>query len=290
MAQIVKFTNSNGQSITFDRNRPFVFGKINGLSKSNTTVISDKTAAQDGELYQNSTLEKKQIILKINVLANTEMEYMEARRELISLFNPKLGEGEMHYYGNDIERKIKCVADGIPDMPIIGNIKSLECEFILLAHQPFLYLDKETAQFSTLEGGIHFPLAITSAGTNIGYRKINVIKSINNNGDVECGIVATIKSFGTVVNPSLTNIETKKTLKMNYTMAPGEIVLIDTRFGKKSIISIKNGIETNIINNYDPTSDFIDLLIGENTIQYNADIGVDTLSVTVDFIPLYLGV
>ncbi len=73
-------------------------------------------------------------------------------------------------------------------------------------------------------------------------------------------------------------------------MSPGEKITIRTGFNEKSIISLKNGVESNVINNFDITSDFINLTDGENTVQYSADSGAENLGIIIDYTPLYLGV
>ena len=287
--QIVTFTNSNGLTATFSNFHPFIFSGLSGVSEIVAENNTDTTAYRDGEFYKYTTISKRQMILKCLIVTNTKQLYMQRRRELLALFNPKNGEGELTYVTNGITRKIKCIADGFPDIPITKRAKKTALEIPLLAFNPNFYNDDEDVTFSETLGGLHFPLAITSAGTNAGYKILEYSKFIKNEGDSECGIIATFTATGAdVIKEVLQNITMGETLTLNVALDVGDQIIINTNYGSKSITKVSDGIETDILNKLELPSDFIKLDIGENYISYNES--SLNLSLNIEYTPVYLGV
>ena len=70
-------------------------------------------------------------------------------------------------------------------------------QFILLAHNPYFTREKQTVDFSCEAGGLHFPLAVTDTGSDVGYRVIEYIKIIENDGTKEAGCKAVLEAIFT---------------------------------------------------------------------------------------------
>ncbi|MEG1331207.1 MAG: phage tail family protein [Eubacterium sp.] len=289
MAQKVKFTNANGNAVVFGEQQPFKFGSIKGITETAFSEITSTAVNRDGEIYNKSEAGVKQIALTFILSTNTISEMMDARKEIIRLLNPNLGEGTLEYTANGEKLKIKCVADDIPDFKIEGYKTAYEYEVIFVAHFPYWFKDEKKVEFSTIEGGWNFPLGILQEGRDAGYRIVDVVKNVINDGGKECGVDIELTAFGSVKNPTIECIENKEKLMLNYTMKTGERIIIKTNFDEHEITSVINNNKSDIINNFVITSDFVKCPPGESTFRYDAESGVDNLSVVMSFKPLYLG-
>lgn len=291
--QKVMFKNAKGHSVIFDRTPPFKFGYINGIARTGATAVTSSVYDGDGEEYDHSELEKKQIELGVIISTETMEQLLRAREELIELINPSNGEGELTYWLDGEWVKARVVADGIPDIPVKRKRTVYEAEIIFLMHDPKFYKESQSKGFSTTQGGLHFPLVIPSeVGVDLGYRVINVVQTINNEGHKPCGIQIKIKAAGIVINPTITNITNNQVFRFSYyTMSAGETIIINnTTEMDCRINSIKGDVEEDIINDFDITSKFIKLDVGENTLKYSADVGEEQMEVSIDFTPRYLGI
>lgn len=73
-------------------------------------------------------------------------------------------------------------------------------------------------------------------------------------------------------------------------MQEGDEIDISTIYMKKAVTRIRDGEETNLIDNVSYDSTWLQLKPGGNTFLVNADIGVINLDVYVDVNVLYQGV
>jgi len=114
--------------------------------------------------------------------------------------------------------------------------------------------------------------------------------NVLNDGQESTGMIIRFKALGTLVNPSLVNVNTYEELKLNTIMQAGDVIEVSTYQRKKSVTLIRNGVKTNIFNSLDLNSKFLQLEIGDNLFRYNADDGLDNLEISMIFTPRLLGV
>ena len=67
----------------------------------------------------------------------------------------------------------------------------------------------------------------------MGYREPSLIVNVFNNGDVSTGMKIQFKALATVINPSLTNVNTGEYIKINKVLESGEILTVNTGFQNK---------------------------------------------------------
>lgn len=156
-------------------------------------------------------------------------------------------------------------------------------------------------------------------GVEFGHREAELVKEIeNNNGADNIGITAIFRADGIVKNPAIYHSESGKYIKVGYAgndfeLQSGQYVVIFTHTGKKNIYLLDGVSQAEIeehkdrygmidwdtvvsmygtiINQYlDEDGDFIQLQDGTNTITYNAESGINYLSVSVYYRISYLGV
>lgn len=111
--------------------------------------------------------------------------------------------------------------------------------------------------------------------------------SVSNDGDVPCGAVFTVRCMGEVVNPRITLVSETLSpfLEVTGTFAAGDVIVIDTRYGKKGV-TVND--EENL--SFAWESSFFALQNGENLLSVSAKNGKGNMTVAVEWLPLYYGV
>lgn len=282
----INFTNSNNESIDFSSYESFVIKKFE--QSCGVNIYSSKNISQDGNTYQGNTLNTNEITLEIAILASNESELINYRMLINKVFNPKLEEGYLYYKDSINERKIKCIVSKLPFYSITNSISGTYL-INLTANDPY-WKDININKINIAEwiGDFHFPLTISAS--SMGHRVPNLIVNAGNNGDVETGLIVDFIAKGTVVNPSVFNVNTREYFKINTTMVAGETIRVNTNYNEKGVTRILDGVETNIMHLIDITSTFLQLSKGDNLFRYDADQNLDNLSISAYYENKYMGV
>lgn len=155
-------------------------------------------------------------------------------------------------------------------------------------------ITKNKSEIALWKGMFHFPLIMPKQeGIIMGLKQPSLIVNIENKGDVETGMIIEFKARGTLSNPSLFNVNTRKSIKINKSMVPGEKIIINTNVGKKKILQELNGVTTDILNYLDIVGGgdtFLQLEVGDNLFRYDAESNLDNLEVAIYYNNNYLGV
>jgi hypothetical protein len=97
------------------------------------------------------------------------------------------------------------------------------------------------------------------------------------------------EASGEVKNPTIVDVQRHKILTVQLTMHAGEIVEITTGKLAKAATLIQGNDRTNVINNIAYPLQWPQLYKGDNLFRYNADSGIDALSVTIFYTQTYWG-
>lgn len=135
-----------------------------------------------------------------------------------------------------------------------------------------------------------FPWGLKQNATVLGEKKQNLITKIINSGDIETGLLITLEARGTVVNPSITEVNSQKHIYIDKTMSAGEVIQISTEDGDKHISGTVDGVTSNYFAYWRLTSSWLKLAKGENVFQYDCESGEDAFLVTITHTPKFLGV
>jgi hypothetical protein len=283
------YINKLGAKLEFNNFAPFVL--LSFSEKGKVTIYNNKGMSQDGSTYLGSTIEISDKSLEIAIIADSEEQLILYRNKFNKVLNPKLGEGYLVYKDDVKEIKTKCIIDTLPYFSTVNN-KINKCLLTFTSSNPFwMDLLETKSEVALWKGDFCFDLEIPEdTGIIIGHREPSLIVNVLNEGDVECGIRVEFKALATVINPSITNINTQEFIKVNKTMQAGEIISLTTHFGNKRINSIIGGVTSNAFNYIDVESTFLQLSTGDNLIRYNADENIDGLEATLYYTPQYLGV
>lgn len=130
-----------------------------------------------------------------------------------------------------------------------------------------------------------FPWRYTKqSGITFGFRKYSKRTMIMNNGDRPVGIKCIfVSARGSSSGISIKNIRTGEYVKVNVELNQKDKLEIST-IAKKKHITL-NGVD--IFPKIDKLSDFFNLEVGENYLEYDAEVGDTNLDVFLYYVQLY---
>lgn len=291
----LKVTNSKGDHFTFGRSNRMTTGlNLSGLPA--TVNRSDSNAP--GSNYQNTRLEERDFDIEFKMMRHNYNEAMmdDKRGNMYKVFNPnynpmrldfETSEGKPYYLLAELT--------SAPIMPPDKQNNNAVWQRTLLqfiATDPYVYSANEVmTEIATWIGAFEFPLEILEEGIEMGYRAPSLIVNALNSGQESTGMLIRFKALGTVVNPSLINVNTYELFKLNFTMIGGDVIEVNTYRGRRSIILIRNNEKKDIFNalKFD-VSTFLQLEVGDNLFRYDADENIDNLEVSMVHTPRMIGV
>lgn len=234
------------------------------------------------------------LVFYIDVEDQQEDWIQERRDELFKVFNPiynpirlEMTTGNRAFF---IDANVELSPYINPD-PSSMNEMWHDVLVQLSAGNPFFQdTEMQKVEIATWEPLFKFPIAIPAEGMKLGQRTPSLIVNAMNNGQVSTGMIIQFKANGTLTNPSLFNVNTRQSFKINKMMVPGEVITVNTNQGQKRVESQLNGITTNIFNFIEFGSKFMQLEVGDNLFRYAADSNPDSLEVAIYFTAKYIGV
>ena len=133
-------------------------------------------------------------------------------------------------------------------------------------------------------------LALRCRGKFVVTEKINtLIGNVVNPSAVPMGLTVTFRASGTVTNPSLYDVNRQELMQVSTTMHAGDQIVITTGDGNKRVKLISGGVTSNINNLMTYPPHWLQAQQGDNLYRYNADDGIDSLSVSILSTQAYWG-
>lgn len=255
---------------------------------------SYKYVNQVGVTIVSTTLETRDVSIVGWIVADTE-ESMEKRKHTLNRFVNPMQFINLKYKEYDLDFKPSKTVQYTAN---IYDNNEVVCKFKItgIAADP-LFRDSSQSKVTaaTVHGGFHFPLMINVEDNGkptimFGYKEPSLILDVYNKGDTPTGFIIKFKAKGTVVNPSVIDVNTQKYMKINKTLVAGEEITINTVTGAKKITGVLNGVESNYYKYKDLKSTWLDLDVGDNLFRYDADSNLDALEVYFYFYNRYLEV
>lgn len=284
------YTNERGESVEFSHASVYHTNEVSGLSDIRNAIYSTSSMGQDGDTFLGSRIQSRDIEIVGNIARKNKDEAVALRRNLNHVLNPQIGATLTYEYG-DFRRVIECRVDNAPVFPSKAAVFK-EYTVQLVCHNPFWHDEAESKEdIASWIGGLEFELEIPmDTGMEMGWREPSLIINVFNSGDVKSGVRIDFRAIGTVVNPSLLNIETGEFIKVNYTLEAGDVLSVSTYYGKKEVI-LKTGLDTVDAFRYlDVDSSYIQLEVGDNLFRCDAQGNVEGLEVSIYHNNQYLGV
>lgn len=210
--QKLVFRNANGIELDLTSG-DYGITEWEGFSAVDLNVQSQQVPFQDGSVYLDGLLGERELSVTVAMQDNNNLEKRyQLRRQMISVLNPKLGEGVLIYTNDYISKQIHCVAQ----MPVFENHNSNDSG-----------TPKASCSFTACN-----PYWEDTEDTEINFN-IGTLPRIENNGDVPTQVKIEFFSGG-VINPTIENITAGKKIEYKAELEGG--LLIDTNIGEKKVI------------------------------------------------------
>lgn len=248
----VEARNDQGVLLTLplmDVSEGFIIQDIEGLDPVKATLVSSSFANLDGEQYQSSRREKRNLIFTLGLEPDYVAQSVKAlRSRLYGHFMPK----------SNVD--FRFFSDDFPTVDISGRVESFEAP--LFAKEP-------EAKMSLLCFNPDFydstPVVI-STSTTTG----SIEKAVDYDGTVESGIKFRINVNRSIVGFTIFNRSADnaiRSLEFLTSLIAGDVVEIDTSAGFKGATLIRSGVATSILYGVSPYSNWIEMLPGVNNIR-----------------------
>ncbi|MBU5214557.1 phage distal tail protein [Heyndrickxia oleronia] len=272
------FTNSRGQSISFGNAAPFILLNHDGTGGVQADIQRQKSPYQDGVSYIDTVMQERPINFQLVIMASNQNELFSLRSQLVSVMNPKLGEGKLVYQRGEMKHEIKAAVELAPVFPNGEENRGATFQVALVSLLcPSPFWEEINPEIVKLEDFVanfrfkfHFPVRFSVRGDS---------RVLINKGDVPTPIQVMFR--GESLNPKITNITTGEFLKVNRQIPPGYSLMIDTSFNGKAVeIVAPDGVRENAFGSIDLESTFFSLEVGENKFAFITDGGRPEVFVT----------
>lgn len=273
MITAVEVINSRGQTLMLpfqDIGSGFVVKEIEGLDPVKATIVSSPFAQLDGEQYQNSKREKRNMVLKLGLAPNYAMATVQdLRTQLYGFLMPKSWV-KFRFYVNNVQ-----FAD------ISGRVESFEAP-------PFTKDPQANITVLCFDPDFISPSALYVPGNTV---TDFTEQTVDNPGTVESGFI-----FKLAVNRALSEFmfynsvpgDVSYTMEFaNASLVAGDLLTISTVPGSKYARLTRGGSTTSILYAISPTSSWFPLFNGENVLRVYAEGAA--IPFTIEYQPRYGG-
>lgn len=289
MMEKLIYKNGRGESVTFSPYSPYwvdICRDVQGLNDMENEIYTNELTGQNKSLYLGH--KKKAVDIKIKgwLYARSESQVRKLKNKLNRVLIPDNG-GVLLYSNGLVQRSIACVAEVSPHYSKDEVLESFQVEFLRL-DRFWKDASAENSKLAQWHAMFSFPLEIDEEeGIEFGVREESLIINVFNAGDVEAGFLLRIVASGDVKNPELINVRTGEFIKLNIDLQYGDIVELRTQAGEKSVLLLRGGQSTNILNKLVRGSVFLQLHPRDNLYRYNAQEGIDNMDINIQHNNLY---
>ena len=277
--------NESGDQLTFGHGSPFTITEIQGLNPPDATINTTQIAMIDGGKFNSSKLNMR----TINIAFAIEYEAAKNRIEVFKVLKSK--QWIKMYYNGDYRQVF-----------ITGYIQSINITYFamkqivtcaILCPSPYFKEAQEIVNnLANIISSFHFPFSSTEEPQLVMGNIFNEIGMvIENDGDVDTGIIIVLYARSAISNPKVYDYITKDYIGVQYDMQAGDQITIDTRQGEKSVTLLRSGVETNLFNYLMQGSTWLQLDANGSTFVDEVETGeVSNLNLTIKHYNLFEGV
>jgi hypothetical protein len=277
--------NKNGDQLTFGMGSPFTITDVQGLNPPDATINTSQIALIDGAKFNSAKINVRQINIAFAI------EYSAAYNRINVYKVLKSKQWVRMYYTGDQR-----------DVYIDGYIQSIDISYFdmkqvvtcsILCPSPYLKSAQVIVdELKSIVNAFHFPFSSTETPQIVfGYFSNDVGVIVENQGDVECGMIIELYARSAISNPKVYNYITQDFIGINYTFQSADLITIDTRKGERSVTLLRNGVETNLFNYVMQGSTWLQLEAQGSTFVYEVGEGsLGDLMVSFKHSNLYEGV
>jgi len=280
------FTNPLGVSLTLYKD-PYLITTLDGIDLPTVNEQEQKAPYQDGTTYLDALFDPRTIVVT-GAIINVQLlgPIFTDRASILAALNPKNGPGTLTYTNDNAVYTTVATVNlaQFPNKLATDPFQAFQIQFY--CNDPYWYAeDSDSISMSLVIGGFTFPFSFPfSFGTYIG----SIPTAAVNDGDSVTPVIISV--FGPCANPVITNTTTGELIRCNITLTTGDILVINTKFGSKSIMLLTSGGQTiNEMSTLDSTSTFWQMAIGNNLITFSDDTQQAQESCTVTWTNRYSG-
>lgn len=288
-----KIIISNGNTSVELTAAPYTVQEARGFDRLEVQNVTSQGFDQDGARLINSYVLPRDMEIIGQVKADTTFLMQQFRDKLFNVFLPKKEVIITHYYGG-CNRIITATVEKTPKFSFTEVSSVQNYSVSLIATEPYWRDEIETLiPIANVIGSFHFPLIIPKdEGVCFGIKNSALIANVFNRSSVKVGMRIVFIAKGTVSNPQIFDIITRKSFRLLCDMEAGEQITVETG-QEKTVTRIKNGVTENYIGYIDLAEggdEFLELEPGDNLLRYGADAGENMLEVRIYFYNKYPGV
>ena len=281
----VTLENSRGQKLEFNSPQsPFTITEMQGLGAPDALINTSSNSYLAGAKFNSSKAQMRTIDIKIKITSDPEANRIALYRVLKS--------GQYVKFNYKGKYRDVYIEGYVATMPInlFENIQNLTVS-ILCPSSYFKSAQEMINEMNSTVEMFHFPFAITEEEPQpFAYIEQVTISNIENDGDVETGMIIELYATEKVVNPKVFNYKTKEFIGVNFEMQAGDLIEISTSGGNKKITLLRDSEYSNIFNSRMKGSTWLTLQDGENIFTYEASNGLNNLRVVFKHYNLYEGI
>ena len=275
--------NERGQTLELTHNRDYAIKSIIGLDPPDAIINTSKNAAQDGSVFNSSSMDNRTITITLAINYPAEQN----RIRLYQFFKSK-------------SKVVLRYKNGMRDVYITGYTQAFQVAFfdkkqtaqitVLCPESHFNGSMAALEELSNVVPMFEFPFSIAEEGIPFSALVPGAEKNIINDGDIATGTLIRIHAIGAVTNPKIYCATDNTYMQVNTSMVAGDSIEIDTRVGHKRITMIHNAVRTNLIGSLKDGSAWFVLQPGDNIFQAFATTGDQYLVVSFEIVYQYEGV
>lgn len=236
-----------------DDSSGFRVAEIQGLDPVKATLVSSSFANMDGEEYQSSRREPRNIKLQIELDPDPATETVYGLRKTIYKFFMPKTEVTFRFF----------MSDGL-EVDIVGRVET--CETTLFAQEPAVDISVMCFKPDFYELTPELVTGATTAGTT----PMTVVYA----GSIETGVQLTLNVDRALPEFSVYHVppsgETKTMDFDNFPLVAGDVLTISTVRGAKGATLTRAGVTSSVLYGVSPQSNWIELAPGTNTIRVYA--------------------
>lgn len=277
--------NATGDQINFSQNTAFTITEIQGLNPPSATINTSQIALMDGAKFNSSKLNMR----TINVAFAIEYAAAKNRIEVFKVLKSKQWI-KLTYNGQYRQVWIEGYIGSI-DISYFEMKQIVTCS-ITCPSPYFKGAQTIVNELQNIISAFHFPFSSTEEPQLVmSYYSEDLGIEIENDGDVECGMIIELYARADVSDPTIYDYISKEFIGLKYDMEEADLITIDTRQGQKTVTLLRDGVESSLFNYVIQNSTWLQLPPNGSTFVFDVGSGsVADLSVTFNHDNLYEGV
>lgn len=279
----LKVENKYGEVLELSQNPNYVIKLIDGIDPPDAVINTARNANADGSVFNSAYVDNRTITITLAINQPTEANRIALYKYFKSKYPVTL------YYEND-SRNVK-ISGYVQQVPVQYFAKKELFQVTILCVNPYFEgVEQETTMIDSAEALFEFPFEIE---TPIAFSEQNEIHEevVINNGDIETGALFILHAKGTVVNPSIVNMDTNEVFAFNVTLSMGDEIRLNTVVKQKSVLLYKaNGTVQNLIGSVYAGASWFQLRPSGNVFSILATSGLSNLDAAIYSSDKYQGV